>query len=162
MPGDPGTHRTWSSSCLSVSRVCLNSDVPMQMRKKCQSDNSMIYCTKNDFARATQFVFTSWGDPQIEVSLCISIYLFIYLLKWNYHIFLIFFLLGLELKVTLNCLHFMLFSRYLGSSELIHFSENYQFILPTMFPSRGRVRVLGPTPTEKAIFLGFQSKWRHR
>lgn len=60
---------------------------------------------------------------------------------------------GLKLKVTLNHLHFMLFSRYLGSSELIYYSENYQLILSTTFPSRRRKRTLCPHPhIKKAIF----------
>lgn len=88
-------------------------DTPMQMGKKYQKWQSRrTHCTKKDFARSTEFIFTSWGCPQIQVSLvhlfCVSVY------KSEIITFtsLILYMPGLKLKVTLNCLHFMMFSRY--------------------------------------------------
>ena len=95
-------------------------------KKKYQQWHSPgAHCIKNDFKIGTQFIFTSWGCPKIQVSLVHLLCVSIYLLKWNDHVFVILYTPGVKLKVTLNCLHSMKFSRYLGSWELIYFSDNF-------------------------------------
>lgn len=92
MPGNPGTHLTWSSIYLSESRVCLDCNIPMWMEKKKYQEwhSPGTHCTNNNFATSYHIVFTSWVCLQIQVSLVHLLCVSIYLLKWNDHIFIFF------------------------------------------------------------------------